>query len=109
VNSDNRVSLRGHAVGSNYASYRPLEWIYRAHRIGERGWFTAPGLAFGETLTVDADGTFEARFRSQPVRTEGMVYRLDFEWDTNDHKDRYRALRVAYYNDRTMTAEDCPL
>ena len=105
LNSDDQVSLAAKVSGPNITRYKPLKWVYRARPVDDRLWSNVP-RGYRSTLTVEADGNFETRFRSLFVPTDGMIYRLDLVFGAFAG-DQERINRIAYYNDYITVPEDC--
>jgi hypothetical protein len=103
VADDGHVSLVGRARSYEYSGYAPYEWVYRYRSIGEARWQEGDDLGFRTWVNVIPKGNFDIGFRSVPVETAGMVYRLDLIYGIGNN----RVNRVAFYDDSTTTRRDC--
>lgn len=102
VTEGGRVSLVGRASGYSASDYEVV-WVFRYRPVDATTWWDGEDVGYRTSLDVIRGGNFTARFRSLPADAEGMVYRLDIL--TNEGYLRFD--RVAFYNDSTMTVEDC--
>lgn len=111
LTDDGGLRLQASVFNYEYDSYKPVRWVYRARRVDGTRWFHPGGYV--QTLDVDPElipnpalsdaGNFTSEFDTEGMDAEGMVYRLDLI--VGEFERRYP--RVAYYNDGTMTSEDC--
>lgn len=94
LTDDGSVFLGGFVSNSDgaYFAYGPVEWFYKMRELGTSTGWRRIDQGFRETVIVDPDGTWTAKFRSAPVPRAGFAYRLIAEFS-------FRA-EVARYNDK---------
>ena len=93
LTAEGTVILRGWA--EQYTT-TDAEWRLRVRDVELPGeWFRMVGYRF--TTEISSEDWLTSRFRSDPLETMGVAYRLDLTLEKSGRRDVYE--RVARYND----------
>lgn len=102
VVTEDGVSLKARTFAYAYSTYAPYTWVYRSRSVDETTWRDATDLGFRSWANVISGGNFTGGFKSLPVPTDGMAYRLDLIYGSGNN----RVNCVAFYDDSTTTRRD---
>jgi hypothetical protein len=100
LSRNGKVTLFGEVFGYTYGYAYPMGWEFMTRSVDSDRWRSLMFEgSYRQSLTVEHGANFWFRFRSDPYRTEGRVYRLDFRSDVGQGQEETWVPKVAYFND----------
>jgi hypothetical protein len=105
---DGKVTLFGEVFGYEYGYDYPMEWEFLTKSVDSDRWRSLMFEgSYRQSLTMQG-GNYWFRFKSDPMRTEARVYRLDLRTDVGQGREETWVPKVVYYNDsRPRSVERC--